>query len=403
MHEFQKLFSNKAFLLFVTFFVFLGSISYEGSNLASKKSFAREIQSPVDNLMKWELGNKPPYKYRALFRWIVKGSWTIMFKGNNDRLYHIYIFWNFIFLAGTVFLLNHFLNILGFSQNYSIFGSLLFLACPAIFMAFSLPVHTREDFLGYFLLTLGLIFTVKKKLITMTLVAVLGVFCRETLLILPFYFLFFSDTPKFYKRILIAAIPIIVWVCFRIIYGLESYDYWEGFRWNLENLEQVAGFFFITFGALWLPFFVNLLKLKTLCREVNNAGFRSLLKASPWVLSLVFVMTFLGGIFNEIRLMFLIFPWVIPLSLLFFRKYYGFIKIYFTQRNYMIFIVILSTFTIYAIIWSLHNFEYYLESSKYNIPFQQWIIVALVNLFFMIAFSPICLTVLIRQAPVKTE
>src|SRR5690606_37978935 len=123
-----------------------------------------------------------------------------------------------------------------FSPKVSFWGTVIFLLSPAIIFAYTLPVHTKEDFLGYAILCLGLIGIIKRNTPLIILCTVLGVTCRETLMLIPFTYLFFSND-TIYKRLSVAALGFITLITVRVLLGLEKYGALaQGFYYNVDNL-----------------------------------------------------------------------------------------------------------------------------------------------------------------------
>src|SRR5690606_20034412 len=123
---------------------------------------------------------------------------------------------------------------IGYRGYYPLLGSVIFLLMPPMLLAFTLPVHTREDTLAYTLLFLGLIAMLNEKLWLFLFIAVVGVVTRETLLLLPLlYFVFVKDS-NWTRKLLISGLPVLLWIFVRLFWSPETYDVWEGLKWNLS-------------------------------------------------------------------------------------------------------------------------------------------------------------------------
>jgi hypothetical protein len=267
-------------------------------------------------------------------------------------------------------------------------------------MAFSWPVHTREDTLGYIILLAGLGAIVRNKPLTVLAFSLLGVLCRETLLIIPFVYLFFSHYQKRSTRILIAGVPIIVFLLVRVFVEVDDYygsGPFAGLAWNLNNYRQVVGFIFITFGAFWIPFIFSFGDKV----PAGNERLNIMINSAPYAFLLIFCSTLLVGIFNEIRLLFLAFPWVITLSLWSFTEHQRSIKGFIKNRYYKFYLIILSLSIIVLTRFVLGNFAEYYGGSEYNIPFDAWIMVAVGNIYFTLIVLPIYTGFLLKSKNVN--
>ncbi len=160
-------------------------------------SCRKSCDLPKDSIYQYKLANDVPYKYRMLFPEIVHHYTWVAVRSNpydNATFMTVYRAWCFgLFITAAVtFAL--FLGVMGFSRLQSLVGGLIYIGLPPMSFAFTFPVHTREDLLGYTLLNLALIFLLEGKNLLFLLTAVAGAFCRETLLIAPLVFLFYAPS-----------------------------------------------------------------------------------------------------------------------------------------------------------------------------------------------------------------
>jgi hypothetical protein len=302
-------------LVLVSGILFMVSNHYLRGYLRSELTLAKEIKTPLDSIDQYKISEEAPFKYRLLFPTIVSTTYDLLYDGTDVQgFYGVYKFWSVVFYATAALSFFWLLLTCGFSDLMSFVGSCLFLLMPPMLMAYTLPVHTREDTLAYTLFFCGLVFLLRNKGWAFVITSLLAVLCRETLLLLPFLYFFYGPTGNWSRRFVFAALPVICWISLRIAFGHEDYDVWLGLRWNLNNPEQVAGFLFITFNFCWLPF------LSSMWLDRNqvtgkHVGIRFFFKSAWVVLALILITTFVGGIYNEIRLLYLFVPWVLILTL----------------------------------------------------------------------------------------
>ena len=361
--------------------------------LRSPSTLAREIKTPLDSIDQYLIAEEPPFKYRILFPAIVKGTFSAMYdEGDETGFYHTYKFWSLLFYITSACSFFWLLSFCGFNAQQSFAGSIIFLLLPPMLMAYTLPVHTREDTLAYTLLFTGLILILSQRRWLFLMLCVIGVFVRETLLLLPLLYFFYGKDELVSRKILICAVPAAVWIGMRIGPGAESYDMWEGFRWNMDNPEQVVGFAFITFNFLWLSFLLHFAFYK---RNLHFIGsdLRFFYRSSLFVFVVVMVTTFIGGIFNEIRLLYLLAPWMIILFLDCYRNYRDHFRVTAGTRNYWIFAAGSLLFCTGSLYLLLRNREDLIVPGKYAVPYDQWIIFSVCYIFVFLLFVPHLLTI----------
>jgi hypothetical protein len=224
---------------------------------------------------------------------------------------------------------------------------------------------------------------VKGKPFIVLIASVIGVLCRETLLILPFVYILFCDDHRLFIRISLGAAAFSAFLLLRYIVGWENYDHAEGLRWNLHHLEQVIGFTFITFGFLWLPFLTAI--FRPLPQILNTLFHRS----AGAVLFVIWTTTFLGGIFNEIRLLFLLAPWVIIIGLTYFQQNKKQIIAKALTKRYQISMVGATVAIAIITILLLQYHEHFLNSSRYGISYTKWILITSVQFLLFVLTIPL--------------
>jgi hypothetical protein len=351
--------------------------------LSSKYKLGAELKSPPDSLYKWTIATQAPFKYRALHRAIVSSTYNLV-KGkseNNDTFLFIYRSEAFIFHCLGILLFYFFLIKINLSDT-ALVGAIVFALLPPLLLAYNMPVHTREDTLAYCFLILGLLAIIKNSSFQILLVAFLGVICRETLLLIPFVNLFYNNKQGIFTRLFIASFAFITFIGLRFYLGIERYDYWEGLRWNLNNIEQIITFGFLSFGFLWIIFIWSFF-------DKNNTTYSDTIiyRSRVPVFLLVIATTLIGGIFNEIRLLYLLAPWVISVGLQFYKSHRVAIVSSIKTRGFQIYgcvlFILFAVGTAYIQSIVAKNF-----TSKYDISYSTWIVVLSVQGYLSILCIP---------------
>ncbi len=377
-------------LILVSMSIFYISNQYLGGYLGSIEKTGKELWSKPDSLYQWQISDQAPYKYRVLFPWVINSSWRLLFSdADNNSFYLTYKTWSLLFFIASVLSFYFLLRRLHFSLYFSLAGALIFLSSPPMLMAYSLPVHTREDTLAYTLLSLGMLYTIQKKSTLVLLLSILGVLCRETLLILPFMILFFSALP-FFSRLIIALTSASVIFGIRIYMGFESYPVLEkSFLYNLENIGQSIAFIFITFGWLWIIFFDALISKHLIKINTYNALRQMILRSAPWAFLLIFGSTFLGGRFNEIRLLFLFFPWIISIALWWLSEKKEILKKLIGSKQFVVYCFVCVCISLVFCLFSLKTWPLLFDNLQYNIPVEVWIVLFFINILFVLLLLPV--------------
>lgn len=377
---------------------FISSITFWASNflldgtLKSNINLGGELKSPADSLYQWSIGNEAPFKYRVLHRAIVSGTYALL-KGdthNNHLFFTIYTVYALLAHIVAVILF-HFLIGITTLKDFRLIGAVLFALLPPLLFAYNVPVHTREDTLAYCLLLVGMICVLRDKPLFVLLASIAGVLCRETLLMVPVIYLLFQHKQKFSIRLSILIASIALFAILRFYIGLNKYDHAEGLRWNLSHPDQLIGFLFISFGFLWLPFFLTLFTRKD---ELSKSSELYILQRSaPVALALILITTFLGGIFNEIRLLYLLAPWIIPLALYHYRNNQLLIMQRATTKPFVIYAVITTITVVLVTMFVMSNYELLIPASKFGISYSKWILVTCIQTFVTLLTVPLLIRV----------
>lgn len=382
-------------IILIATVAFLAGNIFLGGYMFDKQLMGAQIMTEPHLLDEYNISDLPPFKYRILFAWIVQGTYEILGGDSNELFFRTFIAWSYIFFITASVAIFSLLRTLRFSKTLSWLGLILFLLSPAVIMGFTPPVHTREDFLAYTFLAVGLIFLVRGKMVPFMIVSIVAITCRETMLILPFTMLFFTRYYNFVKRATLAVVPFLAWIGFRFLLGYEQYDIAEGLQYNLKNYLQIPAFFFITFSALWVIFLYSSFKSK-----VPNASSdmrRTIISSAPWAVLLIVLTTFFGGIFNEIRLLHLAFPWIIVANLVYLERYRSMILGQMRQPLYIGLVSFLAVLTISSGYYIIAEYGHMLTFTRYAVPAKLWIIAGLVTFFVFSAWLPIALSIMLTD------
>ncbi|MFA0963181.1 hypothetical protein AB9P05_15365 [Roseivirga sp. BDSF3-8] len=389
--------SRKTFfaILLAATIVFVLANTLTGGYMFDMELMGAQIMTEPHLLDEYNITDLAPFKYRILFAWIVQGTYELLGGNSNTLFFGTFIAWSYFFFITACLSFYWLMHTLRFSRKLSLIGISLFLICPAVAMGYTPPVHTREDFLAYTLLCLGLVFLIKNRTLPFMLTCVVAIMCRETLLILPFVMLFFTRSHSVFKRMLMAIIPFAAWVGFRILLGYERYDMTEGLMYNIENYLQIPAFFFITFHAMWVLFLFSMVSRKSL--TPSTEGRRIILSSGPWAVGLIFFTTFVGGIFNEIRLLQLAFPWIVVTNLVYLERYKSYIGNQITQPLYKGVVAILALLTGSLGYFILDRYGHMLSYTRYAVPVELWLIAGLFTFFLFTAWVPLALSIISEE------
>jgi hypothetical protein len=106
-------------------------------------------------------------------------------------------------------------------------------------------------------------------------------------------------------------------------------------------------------------------------------------------LILIVLTTFLGGIFNEIRLLTLFAPWMIVILLNFVRNYYQNILETMRSKAFVIYAVFVMIFSLVAVVLIVENRELLIPSGRFAVPYDQWIVASAFYIFIFLLSIPI--------------
>lgn len=381
--------------IFLLLLVIVAVLTFYVSNDVLSGYLRREISArdfangDINALDYYEITTRPPFKYRILFSSIVKASFYATKEADDVEGYYVtYKAWSLVFFVTSVLAAFFLLRKLDFSAVYSFAGSLIFLLMPPMLLAYTTPVHTREDTLAYTILFTGLIFLVREHRVAFFVTAILGALTRETLLLLPLLYLFYGKDDNILRRLLISGAPVILWVSVRFIIGVEKYDMWEGLKWNVRNPEQVIAFLILTFNFAWLPFLLHLFNYRRGLENSAGTPKQFFYRSSVFSLFVILFTTFIGGIYNEIRLLFLFAPWILVILIDFIQSNKAELKILVAKPGYWIYATAVIVGGAGFIYLFLQNWTQFIQPGKYKISYELWLVTMVAYMALALLFFP---------------
>jgi len=375
-------------LFFLLVFIFFLNCALDGS-IASPLHLARELESPRSAPQDWVLQTQIPMKYRALFSWIVRGTWLSLLPNSGaNGFYATYLFWSFVFFYAAVIALYYWLRMLEFDKLLSFLGCILFLGSPPVTLAYVWPVHTREDPLAYLLVILGIIAVSRSEVTMLVIISMLGGLTRETTLIVPFVYLFYTRE-SFHKKFLVFLLSVSSVIGIRVLLGYQPYNPLHGGIYNFGHLPETIIFLFLTYGVLWMPSLATMYN-KWKKRASFSYSWRVLVSSAPACLGLILGTNLIFARVREIRISFLMFPWIIPMCLCWLRANSSRFKPLFSKRYYWLCTVFVFVFLYFVFIslLELTNFGVHLGAVSSRL----WRITGYVHLFLtLVIVLPILL------------
>ncbi|MBN2383474.1 hypothetical protein JXQ70_11375 [bacterium] len=290
-----------------------------GASWQNVTYLANELASPVDSPQSWVLQTMAPFRYRLLFFSLVQGTWSLFFSQTDAYGFvMVFRFWSVFFSYALVIAFYFFLQQLNFGRRSAFLGVLLLLFSPPMFFAYIHPVHTREDPIAFLLIVLQLSLLLKGRMFAFGVVNSIGMFCRETLLLVPIcYFIVSPD--RLWLRFVHVAVPLITAFLIRFVLGFSSYDPLSLSAENVTFPYETAVGMFLVFGVMWLPGLAGLIKSWS-SRDELSRPLRFLACSGPWALGLIVASHLILGRAREIRISFLIFPWILVFGLKWFQN-----------------------------------------------------------------------------------
>jgi len=239
-----------------------------------------------------------------------------------DALYISYILWTVVFLFLFLFVAGKLVTMLVISNNASLkiqednlfYISVTALAlAPPILFGFKFPVHiSPNDFIGYILISLSLMSLMQEKYAYFTFWMLLGIFCRETNLIVLAPFMLMSNI-HILKRISISVFICAISIAYRLIWT-GGYNPLDGAAHNHTYPIEALLFLFLVFAPFWLLGFLGYF---TTLKQTENHLTRALNQSFIPVTLLVILIVWYFARIREIRIEFILFFYFIPYSILY--------------------------------------------------------------------------------------
>lgn len=295
-------------------FVFGHQVFGNGALSSPEALFAELHADEAEPLEKpWGIGEELPYRYRPLYRAVVLAVYDQLPHEGPEAFYGLFVTAGAITLLLAALIFDWYLREIGFSGKQALWGTALFLFGFPVLFSYDMPIHTREDFLGYAWITLTLIAVARDRPWAVVALGVVGVSIRETCLlgVLPYFLV--SKRPR-WQQGLAYAIPGAAWLALRVVRSTGvSYPYWQiSSEPTLAFPLEAALYLFACFGCLWVAAGVRL--------RDRDAPRHPLL--GTWVVLLAFALTastgWTMGMIRENRITYILAPFVIPLALAFF-------------------------------------------------------------------------------------
>jgi hypothetical protein len=277
----------------------------------------------IDN---WFFHQPPPYQYRILGKFLLYPVFQLLNAAGLDRLnalYFAHVFWCAALLTGLFAIGGQFLSSFWRTENSFlhvhwtgatagfgwILGAVLLVVSPPILFAMHFPVHGGvNELAGYLLILLSLRAMMLERPRELLLWLVLSVFCRETnlILLLP---LVLNSGMKLQQRFLYPGIVVGIFLLYRSVWP-GHYDPFGGAAHNWKfPLESIA-FMFLIFGPFWLTGIAGQVALwrtsvqfSPTLRALNRSFF-------PLLVGVLLIIWFLARV-REIRIGFILFPWIL--------------------------------------------------------------------------------------------
>ena len=192
-------------------------------------------------------------------------------------------------------------------------------ALPPVLFACKFPIHSSpNDLLGYALIAAAMNALLNGKLRRYVWFALCGIPCRETNLVTLLPLLILGPGSVRARAITALAIVALSAVFHTVVGG--TYDPLVGARRNWEFPWESAGFVYLTFGPLWLTAAFYGLRAAQ-CPE--NGGARRFLLCAALSVPLVLAVVLGLARVREIRILFVLYIYVVPLGLLGIHHFLG--------------------------------------------------------------------------------
>ena len=185
--------------------------------MASPGALLAELHWEKGNLDKpWEMGEELPYRYRPLYRAVVLAVYSRIPHEDPEVFYGVFVTMGALCLLFAAMAFDWYLRETGWSGKQALFGTAAFMLGFPVFFAYDMPIHTREDLLGYAWIALTLVAVARDRPIAVAMLGIVGAGIRETCLlgVLPY---FFVSTRSMQWRAFAYALPGGAWLILRAV------------------------------------------------------------------------------------------------------------------------------------------------------------------------------------------
>jgi hypothetical protein len=366
----------------------------------------------TDWIEAWMWGDQPaPFNYRVLGKlavWPLYQAMSFLGVEPQRAFYDAYVVCSLAFLSTTILMLGWLMGEWArriapdrpAADRQVLAGlalALFALSAPILFFV-KFPIHgTPNDLIGYTLMLLALHCLSRQRIMAFVAVSVIAVFCRETTLLMSFIFLLFHPQPIL-RKLPAALLPVAELVLFRELWP-GSYDALRGGRENLRVPMESAGFVLLTFGPLWILGALDYADLRKLKPAPGDPLLRMLTASFPYALLLTLGIATLLASLWEMRIVFMLFFYFIPFSVIAIHNRRRNIVALFRNKYVLLFIAASTAATFRFWIWMhpsdpgelvrrAQQFDFifygYINSPQHN-----WINVLTVYVFLFLASLPI--------------
>ena len=211
---------------------------------------------PLDSKY-WGPSAEVPYRFRLFGTLIGIHTRHLFSREDGVGFYRSCLFWSFIFVAAASIVSFRIGRVLLCNERLSFLAVACLLTAPSIWCLGKYPNDILpNDPLSTLFIAVGILGILGGHFGLSAAITTAGVFCRETVLVVPvFAFFYCRHEASTMRRVLLIGLPFAAWLAFRCLYGGISgplgYDPFEAGRQNLSHPWESAGFLLCLFGGVW--------------------------------------------------------------------------------------------------------------------------------------------------------
>lgn len=337
----------KVLLVTVILPLVLFQVNLLDGGIASPAAIDASFAMRANDVTAWGLHDiVPQMRSHILFKFVLDGVYDMAFPLDDKATYWaVYYLYSLFFYILTHIVLYRFLRIMEFDAHEATVGVAVFAILPAVLFAYAAPVFTQSDFLGYTIVLLGLIATIRGYDPLVLLLVVLGQFTRETTAIIVLFYAtwhFLGDGQRAPRRVLLwlasyGLTTVALYVGIRVHIGTaetfnQDYTFVQDLLFNFDNIMESLGFNFMVFGPLWM--FIFTLGAGPRGRAASALQGRFLRTVPLCVCAIA--LTLLIARAREMRLMNLAFPWLVVCVLLAYRCHADMLAKYWQEHRILV-------------------------------------------------------------------